>query len=347
MNRGHIRKRGSSWTIQVYVGVDKLGCERRLTKTIKGTEKDAEHALTALLAEADKGLISTDRSTLAEFLERWLQEYAEPNVEPTTYKRYEELVRIHIVPKIGHIRMGKLEALHLQNIYDNVRKTNCPRTALKVHRLLFQALKYAMRWRVVPNNVAALVDPPKVAEPIPFIPAAGDIQRVLAVAEGMYTGTMVYLAVLTGLRQGELLALRWRDIDFENKLLHVRRSAQWLPGKGVTFKTPKTRRGIRVVISDGANRREAAQTSRSAGGSQTRKWAPVEGPRPCLPWPARGAYGTLVGEVQLEAYPPQSPSSGDAIPRSTTCTCHSASHDGSAVQSGLGSARALRDPGYD
>jgi integrase len=104
-----------------------------------------------------------------------------------------------------------------------------------------------MRWRVVPNNVAALVDPPKVAEPIPFIPAAGDIQRVVAAAEGMHTGTMVYLAIMTGLRQGELLALRWRDIDFGNKQLHVQRSAQWLSGKGVTFKTPKTRRGIRVV----------------------------------------------------------------------------------------------------
>jgi Site-specific recombinase XerD len=92
-----------------------------------------------------------------------------------------------------------------------------------------------------------MVDAPKVEQPTPFIPAAGDIQRVFAVSESMYTGTMVYLAAMTGLRQGELLALRWRDIDLASQKLLVQRSAQWLPGKGTTFKKPKTRRSLRSV----------------------------------------------------------------------------------------------------
>jgi integrase len=147
-----------------------------------------------------------------------LEAYAKPNTQPTTYKRYEELVRIHIVPNIGRLRLNRLEPYHLQGLYSRVQETNCPRTALKVHRLLFQALKQAVRWRTLSINVATMVDAPKVEQPTPFIPAAGDIQRVFAVSESMYTGTMVYLAAMTGLRQGELLALRWRDIDLASQV---------------------------------------------------------------------------------------------------------------------------------
>jgi integrase len=247
MNRGHLRKRGSSWRIQAYAGTDKAGKRHFISKTVKGTQKDARRALTALLAEADKGLVSTDRSTLAEFLERWLREYARSKVAATTYKRYEELVRIHIVPRIGSIRMGKLDAHHLQNVYEAVEATNCARTALKVHRLMFQVLKYAMRWRVVQSNVAALVDPPKATAHVPFVPAAGDIQRVLAVSQNTRIQALVHLAMMTGLRQGELLGLQWHDVDFENRILYVQRSAQWLPREGTSFKPPKTRRSARAV----------------------------------------------------------------------------------------------------
>jgi hypothetical protein len=147
MNRGHIRKRGESWYLRVYAGTDpKTGRERRLVRTVKGSEKEARRALSQLIAEADRGQIPVEQSTLAAYLGRWLEAYAKPNTQPITYKRYEELVRIHIVPNIGRLRLNRLEPYHLQGLYSRVQETNCPRTALKVHRLLFQALKQAVRW---------------------------------------------------------------------------------------------------------------------------------------------------------------------------------------------------------
>jgi integrase len=246
MGRGHISRRGESWRLHVYLGMQN-GHRRFATKTIKGSKKDAQEALTTLLYEADRGLIPTDRSTVAEFLHRWLQEYAEPNTQPATYKRYEEFVRLHIIPNIGDKSLQKLAPWHLQNLYTTLKKTHSGQTVLKVHRLLHLALKHARRWQIIQVNVAELVPPPKTEEFIPFVADHKGIQRLLDASEGMFTETLVYLGLVTGLRQGELLGLRWSDIDFDRRVISVRRSAQWLPGRSVAFKAPKTRRSLRTV----------------------------------------------------------------------------------------------------
>lgn len=247
MNRGHLRKRGDSWQLQVFVGKTNGKRGRYVTRTVNGTQKEASEALSRFVVEADQGGLPSGNSTVEEYLNQWLGSYAATNVQPSTYKRYEQLIRIHVLPSIGKSRLNKLDPFQLQDLYGRVQQSNCRRTALKVHNLLHLALKHAKRWRLVRENVTELVDAPRAEQTSSFVPAPGDVQRVLAAANGMATETLVYMAVMTGLRQGELLGLRWSDVDFENGRLHVCQSAQYVPGKGTVFKTPKTKRSARAV----------------------------------------------------------------------------------------------------
>jgi integrase len=110
-----------------------------------------------------------------------------------------------------------------------------------------EALQHALRWQLIGRNPADSVEPPRpLRHEIPAL-SPDDAQRVLAAAEGTSYDCLVYLALMTGLRQGELLGLRWQDVDLEASVLHVRQTCQWLPREGFIFRQPKTYRGTRPV----------------------------------------------------------------------------------------------------
>src|SRR5688572_5453663 len=122
--RGNIRQRAKgTWTIQVYRGEDSVtGKKRYLSRTVKGTKKEAELALAKLVQAAESGLdFDATRLTLEAFADRWLAS-VQPRVRPKTHQRYAELFRIHIVPVIGKIRLDKLQPLHLERVYEEAFK---------------------------------------------------------------------------------------------------------------------------------------------------------------------------------------------------------------------------------
>jgi integrase len=249
--RGHILKRGrESWAIVVDLGRDPMTGKRRQSwRTVRGTKRDAEALLTRLLHDRDLGVeVRPGRVTVAQFLERWLQDYARPNTAPKTFLRYSQLVRVHLLPALGTIPLSKLRPLHIQGAYSVIQaKGVAARTVLHCHRVLREALAHAVKWQLLGRNPADDVDAPRADRPEVKAPNAEELRRLLVAAESTSLGALVHTASMTGLRLGELMGLRWQDVDLDAGTLCVLQTAQWLPKQGVIFRQPKTARSRRTV----------------------------------------------------------------------------------------------------
>lgn len=248
---GHITKRSkNSWAVVVDMGRDPLtGKRRQVWRSVKGTKKDAEALLLQLQNQKANGVdVLPGRVTVAEYLAKWLETYARPNTAPKTFRRYEQLIRVHIVPVVGGIPLGKLRPLHIQQVYQNVQdKGRSARTALHCHRVLRHALQQAVKWQLLTTNPADAAEAPRPTRYEMRALDASEVRRLLTEADQTPFGTLVHLAVATGLRQGEILGLRWQDVDLDNGIVRVRQTCQWLSKEGFIFRQPKTYRSSRPV----------------------------------------------------------------------------------------------------
>ncbi len=184
---------------------------------------------------------------LGDYLGTWLRDSVKNSVRPTTYQRYEGVVRLHIDPYLGDTRILKLTSTKVQALYRNRLDSGCsPRTVQYVHVTLHKALKQALRWGLVPANVAEAVVVPRVPkeEITPLSPA--QVKVFLRAIAGDNLETMFALAVTTGMRQGEILGLRWEDVDLDEGVVRVRRTLSW-DGRKVVFAPPKTAKGRRSI----------------------------------------------------------------------------------------------------
>ncbi len=253
--RGHIRKRSQgSWQISVSAGFDPLnGKRRQMWRTVRGSRKEAERELVRLLREVDAGtFVDPGRITMAEYMERWL-EHVGSRVRPRTLERYVDIVRLHIVPALGNIPLAKLRPLHIQTFYDRClaserqgRRRLSPRTILHIHRVLSQALRQAVRWQLLPSNPAQAAQPPRPASPEFAVVDADLARRILEAARGTSLEVPVTVALGTGMRRGEILALCWSDVDLDAGVGYVRRTLLET-ADGLRFEEPKTAHSRRSV----------------------------------------------------------------------------------------------------
>jgi integrase len=253
---GHIIRRGkTSWRLKFDIGVDPLTGKRRTRfHTFRGSKRDAEIKLAVLIAENSRGdYVDTSKATVAEFIDRWKRDWAENNVSPKTFERYSELLEKHVAARIGDIRLQKLRPIHLNELYgdllrgDDKRRKIATRTVGHVHRVLHRALGHAHRWGLVQQNVAALVSPPRVASSEIELLTPAQVQIVLQKLQQLPIYSTLVTALATGMRRGELLALRWSDVDLDGALLRVERSVEETKAGGLRFKSPKTRHGRRSI----------------------------------------------------------------------------------------------------
>lgn len=248
--RGNIRQRAKgTWTIQVYLGEDSItGKKRYLSRTVKGTKKEAELALAKLVQAAESGLdFDATRLTVEAFAERWLSN-AQPRIRPKTYDRYAEIFRLHIVPVIGKIRLDKLQPLHLERVYEEAfKKGRSAQTVLHIHRLLYTALRQAVAWQLLSRNVAEAVTPPR-PEPRDVEPLTKEgVLTLLGAVRGTELEVPTVLSLGTGLRMGEVLGLRWKDVDLEEGRARIVQTIQQT-SEGAKIVPPKTHRSRRIVL---------------------------------------------------------------------------------------------------
>jgi integrase len=214
--------------------------------------------LSAALRDREQGeiLITDERLTLAAYIEQWLARMAPPRVRPATHVRYRQLLA-HVTSAYGSLRLTRLTPSHLADLYARLQQPNSDggsglsaTSAHHVHTVLHEALDAAVRLGLVTVNVTERVDAPKLRRaPIePFTP--DEAARILEAAKSERLGAMYQVAILTGLRLGELLALTWRAVDLEAGQLQVSASFQRV-SKGWQVGEPKTvhsRRKIKIAV---------------------------------------------------------------------------------------------------
>jgi integrase len=255
-----IVKRGTKYSVVITQGRDPItGKQKQQWHSGYRTKKEAEHAETEFLHSLNLGTyVPPSKTTVGEFLLRWL-DYTRPNVSSKTFVRYEEVVKKRLIPDLGSVPLRKLTPSHIlkaRALWASLTRYGRPlasQTLLHYHRVLYSALDRALKWQELAVNPCAAVDPPRVVrhaiEPL----NVEQSRALLAVtAQDQDFGPVVALALLTGMRIGEVTGLQWQDVDWDRKTLSVRRSVQKLKGYGLLVKEPKTRRSRTVTLSDQA-----------------------------------------------------------------------------------------------
>ncbi len=248
------RRKNGGWTAQYVVHT----AEGRKRRTVYGkTRQEVAAKLAKALTDREHGLVfDAGALTVGEYLERWLSDCLQDTVKPSTYSSYDQLVRKHVVPALGRIRLKALAPTHVRGLLrDKLDAGLSPRTVQYIRFVLRKALDQTVTDNLIPRNPAASVKSPQVRreEIKPLSPEQSRLfLRAATNAEDRLQALYV-LAIHCGLRQGELLALKWEDVDLEAGTLQVRRSLSGSKDGCPTFDTPKTAKSRRrVCLTNGA-----------------------------------------------------------------------------------------------
>jgi len=244
---GHLRQRTKgSWQICVYCGYVN-GQAVRNHETVKGTKTDAMRRMRELESGLDKGVpIPVGKLTVAEHLQNWLEGYARTSCSPRTVDGYESIIKAHLIPALGHFQLKQLQPQAIQSYYGKACEKLSGRSVQHHHRLLSQSLKYAVRQGILGRNPAELVTAPSPRKNTMRTLTPSEAEVLLEKASSNQFYPIYYMAISSGLRQGELLALRWRDVDLD--LLSISVSQTLYKRRGVCmFKSPKTSGSSRRV----------------------------------------------------------------------------------------------------
>ena len=222
---------------------------KRVRKTFTGkTRSEVADKLTDALNSQQKGLpIAPERQTTAEFLDRWLQNSARPSVRPKTYIFYESIVRLHLKPVVGRFRLQKLTPQHVERLISQKLETGMsPRMVRHIHRTLTTSLQVAVKYGLVPRNVAKLVDSPHAPRPEIRFFTFEQARQFLEAAKDHRFYALYAVTLALGLRLGEALGLRWSDLDLASGRLTVRYGLQRLDREAVLVE-PKSSASRRTV----------------------------------------------------------------------------------------------------
>ncbi|GAB6138012.1 tyrosine-type recombinase/integrase [Halanaerobaculum tunisiense] len=319
----HLRKRGkNSWQICIEKGRDPItGKRKRIYKTVNGTKKEAEKEMHKLAHEVETGAyIEPSEMTVKDFLLQWFEDYCESNLAPSTLESYEIIIKSHLIPALGNIKVSDLEPMHIKRYQTHKLKKGrrdgkegglSKRTVQYHHRVLSKALKHAVKWRVIDTNPAEVIEAPSPDTPEIKALTQEEVNKLLDKAEG-WVYDLIYIAVFTGMRRGELLAMRWNDIDFSEQIIQVKQSVTKVTGKDLEFRKPKTKSSIRPINVDDdiikiLNRRkkEQKQNKLRLGGKYNTKYnlvfCKVNGD-PFLPQYATRKFNAVAEKADLEEF---------------------------------------------
>ena len=259
---GMVRKRDDGrWECRIVVGHKENGDS--IFRYISAPTQKELSAKLRQLTESYKGVDLTEESnmTLSVWLDKWLDEYMAATLRPSTLNGYRRSLELHVKPYLGNKALTKITAADLRSLYRTLQETGrvqpregqspglSGRTVHGIHTTLHHALKTAMEQNLIPNNPAAEVDPPKfTGAPMKILTEAQLESFMRAIEKDEFWHDLFYTAVTTGLRRGEICALRWEDFDAKQGTLHVRRTLHKEKGRPYTTGDTKTYAGTRKIV---------------------------------------------------------------------------------------------------
>jgi integrase len=259
---GHIRERApGSFELRYSLGTDPATGKRRIaTATVRGTRKDADRELRRLLRAVDTGEhVDLTRITVRQWLAQWLDS-ARQEVAPRTAERYGEIVNNFLVPALGGLQLSKLAPATIQDAYNRWATQGrrdgkpgglSPRTRRHIHRILSGALARAVEHQLIPRNPCDVFRKrlPKIERHQLATLTSDESAQLLQALRHSHIYWPVLIALATGARRGEILAIRWRNVDLAVGLVRIVESLEQTKA-GLRFKAPKTDRA-RVVTLPG------------------------------------------------------------------------------------------------
>lgn len=250
------RKDGShSWQIVIELPKDPMTGKRvrRYTTLDGGSKKDAERAMHEFIRELEKGYyVTNNKIAIAEWIDTWLEVYIVPNVSPTTLSRYEGMIKRYIKPIIGHIQVQQLTTLAVQAWVNGLKtspvsgKEMSAATVKHAYHVLKGSMDKAVLAGIISRSPCTGIMLPKGQKKPPVVYDETQIRQLIAAAKGTEMELVIDIELCLGLRRGELLGLRWEDIDWEKNQIHIVNNRVVVDGKSVV-KDPKTESSCRTV----------------------------------------------------------------------------------------------------
>jgi integrase len=253
--RGHVRKRGGVWCFVIDLPRMGIGARRQRWFSGFATRKQAQTALSAALGEIGKGsYVEPSALTVGEFLQRWLDDYVQHNCAAKTGERYAEIVRNHVLPVIGAVKLRELKPAHIQELYSLAKRAGrrdgrgglSSRTVHHIHRVLTNAFNTGVKWQLLATNPVKATTPPRPESKEMVALSQPQSLRLLALLEECALRLPVFLALTTGMRRGELLGLKWGDVDWDRGVVSIKRALKQ-SRRGLEVKKPKTARSARTI----------------------------------------------------------------------------------------------------
>ena len=230
--------------------VASITLENRKRKYFYGeTRKEVQEKLKVALHEQQQGTLATGpQQTVKQYLEHWLEEVHKPTLRLSTYLKYRQMLVKYVLPILGQYQLQKLNAQQVQAFYGRkLREGLAPGSVRFIHAMLHKAFDQAVRWKLVSRNVCNEVSPPRIIKCEIKPLTKEQAQKLLETARGHSLEALLTIALVTGMRRGELRGLRWHDINFDDKSLQVRRTVECLTGYGYTENEPKSSRSRRKI----------------------------------------------------------------------------------------------------
>ena len=259
---GSIRKRKDGrWEGRYTAGYDAKTGKRIIKNVLGKTQAEVKEKLKKAMEECAGLDISQDgeKYTVATWLQTWYELYAKPNVRTATANRYELIIEQYVIPRIGSVKLKKLTSRQLQKLYKELLeggrihigkgqgKGLSSTTVRSVHLMLHTALERAVKERLIPRNPTEDCIAPKPRKVEMQILPPDSMHAYLEAAKARGVLPMFYLELVTGLRKGELVALRWEDVDIQNKTISVSKQYVSNPDGSRELTQPKTENSVRLV----------------------------------------------------------------------------------------------------
>jgi len=254
MATGHLEKRyKSSWIIVIDKGRDENGERDRIRISFKGPRPEAKAEMLRMINEVEQGtFVKPIKTTVKELLTQWLEDHRS-QLAPRTYESYEMICRVHLTPALGAIRLEDLKPISISKYKtDKLKAELAPRTVAYHLTVLHEALEFAIKMQMLRFNPVKAVDKPKIEKQKFAMPRLEDIAKLLEVAKEYNDYSLIFTALYTGMRLGEVLALHWEDVDLDNRIIQIRRKVQRVKkeeGSELVFSEPKAHSTGSIDIS--------------------------------------------------------------------------------------------------